>query len=753
MILIDFIIFKLFKKTKKMDNQKDISKIYWTYCLLIIFFLIISYLTFHILNPLITLLKIINEIIITIISNKKRNLNKVTFQNLFKFIREISNCLIYYINTRKEKILFFISDIIITFIALYLIFFIFPILQLLFKYSMLIIIICEILFAILYLSFYVVQSYEDLISIIIVQIIIFLNHWKDNKSAIIITIITIPLIYFFFIPFLYPLLKFLFNIFKFLVHVEYVISIIINIFLYYFCNFETINNIIFSIKEATSRYITEKFYFIKDKILIKIDPSVKIPRKLIISCLSEDKSYNFQKFIDIINTLERKDFKKFTEGELNLDNDFDEIEDLCKKYEIADRENFKLLISKFHNFQIIFSEWSMDITKHEYFKRLWLFYPTIYKLNDLSDEELEEYLKEINYSSWEQEVKDSFRQCISNSPEIKAMEFSNINFEGFMEFINDAMNCKETFKKHENMKQYENTLYNTIKQLTKKVIEAKGNIVSSSSKVKDIIENRAVDYFLKNYIKIDKVTGSSNHYLKKMLNFMKDEKFKNILNLNESLISPLNVAFSFLGLTYHVISLMKCFKKLIFDCKDEVFIIELNKIISNFQSHKEKIKYISQDDDKDLKLIETITKEIIKDRNDIINLIQKIEKEKDYEVLKKKQHIGKTIRNGIGAFVGISVGTAISGGIVPIIGSISGAISIIKTIKEGVKAINNIKNINALKKLLKKARAKQNEIERVINELKNIYIKRESSQFPEEMRRKIYEKYCDLKKSLNNDEN
>ena len=353
----------------------------------------------------------------------------------------------------KEKIIFYTCNIIITFVDLYLLSLSFPLFRLLFNFSKIFINIFVIIILLLglILLYFVIIYFEKEQSLLelIIQIIIEIKKIGIKSAFLIVPLlIIIPLI---FIDVINPIYRPLSIIIPFLFNLLFIIFIILGSFLYYLKNYEKVNKKIPEIKEKISIYIDKIDKIsevIKDKILTLIDPNVIIPKKLIKLCLSEEKSSSFKQFVNIIDNFGRKDFKKLIEGELNIDNGFIEIEELCNRYKITDIENFKSLILKFQNFQLILSEWSMDFTKHKYLKQLWLFYPIIYKLKDLTDEELEAHLEKIQYSNWDQETKNTFRQCINNSPEIKAIEINKIvNKIGvFMEFIENAMNYKETFK-------------------------------------------------------------------------------------------------------------------------------------------------------------------------------------------------------------------------------------------------------------------------------------------------------------------
>lgn len=490
-------------------------------------------------------------------------------------------------------------------------------------------------------------------------------------------------------------------------------------------------------------YFNEKFEIAKDKIDSFLDPSLNNAKKLIKLCLSQEESYNYRQFANIVDNFGRKDFKKLINGEFNINCDDYEIEDLCNRYKIKDIKNFKLLVLKFLNFQLIFSEWYEDVSKHEYLRKLWLLYPIMHKLNDLDEEDLEIKLEKIKYSEWSIKDKNILKQCISNSPEIKAIQFNNFinhNLDEFNSLINNAMKYKSTFKEHQNMKLYEHTFYNYIKQFVKKALNMKGKVVDSFHKIHDAIENRTIECIIENVSKSQITNQNYDYYFNKMINLMKNEKIINIINSSDQIISGVNISFSFFELSYHVIGLINCIMELR-DSESEVFDSELKRINQNFESHKNKIKYISGNDEEDLQLIESILLEIQQDRNEIIKLIENIEDKKKYAELEKKKNIRKIFKNGLKAIAGGAIGAAFSGGLSTIIGSVTAVTETIKIIKNSTKVIVNIKKIKSFKELLELAKKKQKEIDEEIKQIKIIYLKRITAHCPEDIKNQIFNKY------------
>jgi hypothetical protein len=366
----------------------------------------------------------------------------------------------------------------------------------------------------------------------------------------------------------------------------------------------------------------------------------------------------------------------------------------------------------------------------------------MYKLNDLEEKELEAKLYKIDYAKWNKDDKATLKRCISNSPEIKAMEYSNFikfNLKEFNNLINNTMNYKNTFKQYEDMEVYEHKCYNYIKQLVKKAINMEEKAVDSFQKIRNAVENRTIECTINYCIKSETVKKNYDHYFNKMLYSLKTEKIKNIFNDNQ-LLFGVDTALSFFKLSYHVVGLVNCIQDLCFS-QNEIFDFELKEISKNFNNHKNKIKYLSGNDKEDFELIQSILSEIQKDRNDIIELIDKIKDKKEYEELEKKNNIKKTIKNGLKTFIGASFGTTISVGVSPILVGIAVATGIVKTVKSGVKILVNIKKIDEFKYLLEKAIEKQNEIDEEIRQIKLIYYERLTDHCPEDIKQQIIEKF------------
>ena len=530
--------------------------------------------------------------------------------------------------------------------------------------------------------------------------------------------------------------------------------------------------------EKLNEFIDDKVEMINDVITTNSDTKLRNAKKLTRLFLSEKESYEYRKFYSKIENFRLKDFKKLFEGQFDYDND-DEINDFCRKYGIKDIKDFKSLILKFQNFQIILSEWYEDTTKNEYLKQLWHLYPAMYKLKGKNEKELVKELSATNYVNWIKDDKKTFKQCVENSPEIKAIEYNNYienNIEEFGLLIGNCVQFNNSFKNYEGMKEFSNKSDKCIKNLLKKGLKFKNNSVDNSNTFKNAIEDRTINYIIKNLVKKVEKDRTIDNYYKKMINLMNNNKIKDFISLNDDLLSGLNTALSFFELGYHFLDLIHYFKELRDEGYFDYFNNELRKINENFENHKNEIKNIKGNDEKDFEIILSILKKIKKDRQDIFELIQNVNIEEDEELEKKNKNITnkkkitvatcfieliqnvniedneelkKKIKNLIDEKI-MTVATFFTFGICSIlIGVLYKEINVlirnvnaIRLGKREVKLIKNNQRINFYGNLLKEMIQKQNENEKEIK-LENLYIKIKYSHLLKDIQEKIKTKYSE----------
>lgn len=178
-------------------------------------------------------------------------------------------------------------------------------------------------------------------------------------------------------------------------------------------------NFLLEPKESENSNIEDfySFNFEKAKIIVE-------------KCLSIDGDYDYySRFKDTILSFDEKDFKNLFMGNIVYPQ---EILDITKKYNISekDHEKFIHLKRKFQNFQMFLINWYKNEKYHEYLIQIWKQYPLMTSLKDYYTDEhgLETNLKDmygIDYSNWDSDIKESFINFISQSPEIKSCQIED----------------------------------------------------------------------------------------------------------------------------------------------------------------------------------------------------------------------------------------------------------------------------------------------------------------------------------------
>ena len=548
--------------------------------------------------------------------------------------------------------------------------------------------------------------------------------------------------------FIFILMKFTFKTINIILKLILIIYMIIYIYLFFKKHQNEIKNKL----DETNEYIDDKVELIQEIISTYSDPELRNAKKLTKLFLSEQESFEYRKFASIINNFRPKDFKKLFEGQFEYDND-DEINDFCTKYNIEDIKGFKLLILKFQNFQMILSEWYEDVTKHEYLRKLWLLYPTIYQLKDKDEEELEKELSQINYSDWDKNDKKIFKQCIENSPEIKAIQYNNYIEESIEEFgilISNCVQFNNSFKDYKDMEEYRKENNNFIKNLLKKGLKIKNNVCDKINTFKDAIENRTINCIMKKAISKFQEIRTTNGYFEKIISLLKGQKIADFICENNALLSGIETSLTFFELGCRFLDLIDCFREL-GKTDDPYFNCKLRAINENFEMHKREIKYITGNDEEDLKLILSIIEKIKQDRDDIIQLIREVDEEKNKEVKERDKNVFKIVKGSITTAFCIFAGTFFTGGLSTFVGVAGGINNAFKAFQSGTKLIGNIEKIKYYEKLLIGLIEKQNEIEKEINALKNMYFNIKYSHCPKNLQEKKKKKYSiDIEKQDEN---
>ena len=470
---------------------------------------------------------------------------------------------------------------------------------------------------------------------------------------------------------------------------------------------------------------------------VEEDPDLfnyEMAKNIVKRCFSCEEIFSNSLKDIVLTDFNEKDFQNLFEGFIGDDNAKNEI---CEKYQIYDQKEFIMLTKRFENFQSIFTQWYKEKKYYKYLEVLWVNFPLMNVLKEkyLNEEELNNYLQVINYSEWDTDIKKSFKRCISNSPEIKSCEISNFinnNYPEVKDLINSSLNYKKNLKNYysEGMEEYQsNLIYITkslIKEFTQFFFEITRdnikNIIKGSESLKESIINKTelflfqkyddeenkYEYEYYSFINYQKVHDLNcklrNGEILKILEECINKAFKTNLNI----IGGINVAMGLLELITSIHELGKCF----FCYHDNYynkFKQELNAIFARFNTHKN-IGIIPENFESALKIIYNAIEEINKDRNDIIDLIIRIDNEISYKKIEKKKKIFKIVKNIA------KIGIGIAGGIVAT-GPAAIVFGITATVGS-VRAIQHSKNLHDVKKDIKNYRKIYNEAIEIENKIK-----------------------------------
>ena len=437
--------------------------------------------------------------------------------------------------------------------------------------------------------------------------------------------------------------------------------------------------------------------------------------------LSEDDFYKC--FCDDVLSLDKENFKILFEGAI----DEGQKEKFCERNNL--KNEFIYLINKFENFQTILTQWYKDKKYHKYIIKIWRKFPTMKSLKDVyfNEEEMNNYLNsiDIDYYSWNEDIKNEFKNCIGNSPDIKCCEIENYINGKFPEFkllLTSTLNYKKRLKNlyDKGMDDYEYNFGYIAKSLISDFVSY------FSNNIKDIAQLKGSPEFKKNvtikineliyekfdsenykendennysYISYNKVQEISNKIrdgdILKILEQGINIVFKTKLNI----VGGINVAISLLGLCTSIHELYKCFLE--HDNIVEQFKEELEDIRQEFEKHKF-IGIIPNNYDEALKKIADAIDKIQDDRIKIINLIERIDSKITEKKKIKKKSIFGIIKNVV-QFGAAASGIIITSGVPAVTFSVLAVTNFIRTIHHSKKIVNAKKNIKSFKKTLNEA--------------------------------------------------
>lgn len=481
--------------------------------------------------------------------------------------------------------------------------------------------------------------------------------------------------------------------------------------------------------------------------------NIKKAKLVVEKCLSEDK-FCYSQFLHDILSFDDEDFQNLFEGVI------DDKNKIYQKYCSSKNKNFfDCLVAKFENFQILLTEWYKEEKYYNHLIDLWKLFPTMNRLKDIYfyEEELNLELKEINYSYWDYDIKESFKKCIGNTPEAKSCEiekYMEIEFPEIKLILDNTKNYRNNLKNYyeKGMEEYETNLlsiiHSIIQDFTSDIFPVKNEIsnIKGSDTLKEAMKNKIDDYLFKKYDKEDKENNDNNNsfinYEKiyesinkikdgKLLNFIQDI-LKSNFNISLNILGGINVALGLLDLCTSVHECYKCFFE--YDGLNDQFKKELSQIQENFEVHKN-LGIIPKDYGQALLKIYQTFELIKKDREDIINLIYRIDKAITNKKKIKKKSILKIVKNIFQ--IGVAAGGAVlTGGIAGFGIGIMAAASVARVIHHSKKLHTAKKDLKNLRETFEKAIDLEDKIDLELEYLLEKYTSIRNQYLPNDLKNK-----------------
>ena len=475
----------------------------------------------------------------------------------------------------------------------------------------------------------------------------------------------------------------------------------------------------------------------------------KIARNLVTSLLEND--FFFKDLIPTINSLSSKDFKKLFHGDCDYN------------YKTKNKAQIRRLAHKFDNFNYILKFIYKESKYEEYFKELWEKYPYIEDLKHLEEDKISSKLDSTlsNFKYWPENIKKDLIILIKSTELSSSKEYIRKIKDEYVEVdktLKKLINIKKTFKKEDDeyYKKNDNVFGKDIdkfieyfnknskdknKQLTEKdkqkiqkeINQQKKEFVDISPYFQDnfdsVIDGVLFGVMKKIGIKNPKeeVSGliqcyenensdaDSFDYWDNEDSDDDEQDDKNQEDDEEKEIKEwLSVAKNFAILlyrgyqTYQTIQLSK---KLIGERR-----AELESISTDFEEYQNSKRFYKNNPSENLKIINENIEKIEKIRERLLNFIEKLKKEIDSNINKKKGLIGNII------YQVIKIGSNIFDLVVTknpnhIINILNIGIEAANIVCSGVSISYTNDIIDGLIEILKDANKKHKEIENEINSL------------------------------------
>ena len=171
----------------------------------------------------------------------------------------------------------------------------------------------------------------------------------------------------------------------------------------------------------------------------------KIARNLVTSLLEND--FFFEDLIPTINSLSSKDFKKLFHGDCDYN------------YKTKNKAQIRRLAHKFDNFNYILKFIYKESKYEEYFKELWEKYPYIEDLKHLEEDKISSKLDSTlsNFKYWPENIKKDLIILIKSTELSSSKEYMRKIKDEYVEVdktLKKLINIKNTFKKEDDDEYY-----------------------------------------------------------------------------------------------------------------------------------------------------------------------------------------------------------------------------------------------------------------------------------------------------------
>ena len=380
---------------------------------------------------------------------------------------------------------------------------------------------------------------------------------------------------------------------------------------------------------------------------------------LVESCLNED--YLYYKFLDPIKKFDDYHFKELFKGNTDI------------KYDIENAEEFSKLVYKFNDYKKILYYYHKNQSAHQDIINLWKANICIFELYNLSEDERKKTLKHIgldykfifdlnHFISTTLEAKtDSILGFIKNEmSDLYSLIAFATNEE--KQLIQNPQKDNQSGSCISNITNIINGLiicglpcvkyylsHVNFDELSKKELENQSFLVKLIRKLFNKQPNSKVHQSLLEITKNFKNSEQISQMLSKVKNFY-----------STPMVAITHLAISFLNLLQSIGAFADCRNE--FKNDKKIFSRKLSQIYSDFLRHKEELKILDLNNiEESINIVEKIHKKILKDKYNLRNLINGIEKKISSSKTKKIKG-GVCLAFNCLTFLSCAVGAIFTGG-------------------------------------------------------------------------------------------